>query len=429
MKINDEFFRDWNCISMRSYALAARWALILQNEAKMTHRPTYTTDGGPTEHRNSDLGLSPEDLEANTSKAREYYSKGNYSKAFPAAIKSNLQDPVVPTMLAVMFLYGQGVKKSYPEAFYWAKVASDKGEPLGSSIVAEMYETYKVSADMESKLGVQTRLPQIEYFSLTSNFEYLPRIIRNVNDSEKLEDGTPIFKYEIAYRKMCNEKRWYYAALAVLQESTIGENHAYLDEMKELAEKNIPYAQAILAVLYENGICGIEKNIPLAAHYDMLLPKDKPLYSFPFRDFFLGMLYFKGIGLTQDDLMAEKLFRNAKEGGSEFGASCLNLLLLYKMEAENLKLAGMTENRLTREKIKYTKPQETPSESYEDSPFESNDSRDKEPELAKPSGDEPWTRDDTKWLLVGLSFFALFLWGAYSFLRFIAKTVWNFLFS
>ena len=69
-----------------------------------------------------------------------------------------------------------------------------------------MYASYKISAENESAYGTCTCLPSILYFRMARHDFPLRDVINKLDLMARFDDGTLIFRYEIEYVSMCEEK-------------------------------------------------------------------------------------------------------------------------------------------------------------------------------------------------------------------------------
>ena len=425
--MNGYFTGDKDVSYVLQYGIEAKYEHLLEKEGGIIRRLPTDYSGIPKGDRNTSRGLADEEIARNTEAALSFFRQNNYSKAFTCAINADHDNVLIELILGTLFLTGAGVKKSFSEAYYWLRRASDNGSSYASSQLADMYASYKISAENESAYGTRTCLPSILYFRMARHDFPLRDVINKLDLMARFDDGTLIFRYEIEYVSMCEEKRWYYKSLAVIDEEFYDGTKVERDEIARLASEGEHHAQAILSVLFEYGIGGFSQSIVEGLKYEKMLPCEGRNHSYAFRDLLIGIYYLNGIGLRKDDILAETHLRRAAEGGSSFADACLRLLQAEKDEKE-----GVVDDN---SKAYHRLLKKNDNERHDESVLQQSESipptnvTHSQGQAEKDTSDDPWTSSDTKWLLVGLTVVGLVLLGAYQLLMWIIFTIKDFLFG
>lgn len=89
------------------------------------------------------------------------YSKGDYEKAFQDYRDlAELGQPTAQYNLAIMYAKGQGVRQSELEAYAWASLAADNGDPNGRQLADQLRSdlapgSEKVADETRTRFGRQ----------------------------------------------------------------------------------------------------------------------------------------------------------------------------------------------------------------------------------------------------------------------------------
>lgn len=277
--------------------------------------------------------LCPSAAEKLYAKAEKAYNTKDYVTAFEL-YKQAVEEGSIAAMcdIGIMYEYGRGISKNESEAVKWYRKAAERGDARGQYCLGDMYK-YGIGVVQDryeamnwyakaAEQGNEKAQQKLNFLLLETRADNMVTVTEDGNNIESSfhKIGNQLFSSE--YNEKQNTQHIEKEEFNLGVESYNNEDYeSAFKHFSKAANQGHADAQYYLGILYEYGK-GVTQSYTLALSWYRKAAKQNHKYALKS----IGVMYEFGQGVIQNKSEAIKWYRKAAEQGDEYAKNALRRL-------------------------------------------------------------------------------------------------------